>query len=41
LIAGFIVRAVTDGLAVLGGWVVFGTMLVVLAVLLARPRNGG
>jgi hypothetical protein len=30
---------VTEGLAVLGGWVIFGVMLVVLGVLLARPRR--
>jgi hypothetical protein len=28
---------VTDGLAVLGGWVIFAVMLVVLGVLLVRP----
>jgi hypothetical protein len=41
VIAGATFRAVTDGLAILGGWLVFAAMLVVLGVLLARPRDGG
>jgi hypothetical protein len=31
---------VTEGLAVVGGWLIFGGMLAVLAVLLARPGRG-
>jgi hypothetical protein len=41
LITEATVRAVTDGLAVLGGWLVFGALLVTLGVLLARPRGDG
>jgi len=31
------VAGVTEGFAVLGGWLIFGGMLAVLAVVLARP----
>lgn len=31
--------AVTDGLAVLGGWLIFLSLLVALGVLLARPPS--
>jgi len=41
VIDGSILAPVTEGFAVLGGWLIFGAMLVVLGALLARPRRDG